>query len=441
MLDLHALPSSYQGASRFFGRRVELFFTGRSRRGQGHRRAAVTELAETQLRTPDKPSIFVLHPSDLLTDHRLHGDGLIACDFLRELAARGYRLHVACRDVDIARPFPNNLTLYRVKQSGRAGLAGRIEYMVRSRFLLNKLRREGTIDLVHQMNPVFAGLSLSVVGSGLPVLLGTYVARWPDMGSGPIRLGAARLVRRAICYLQQRQAAAIMLTTPAALDRIASPRGVKHKIIPMNHGVDAALFAPSSGPPTRGPASILFYTSVTRRKGIFTLLEAFKRVAQVVPDATLSIVGKGEEWDEVRGIVGSMECRDRIQMHGFLPRAQAPELYREHAVYCLPSHGEPLGTTALEAMACGRPLVVTNTGGLPYLLDDNGGLKVPEGDKDALAEALIKLVTSPELQERMGRANRARIQNEFTVEKVVDKLEEVYARILSGKTDEPRRAS
>lgn len=381
-----------------------------------------------------KPEIFILHPSDLLTDHRLNGDGLVACDFLRELARRGYRLHVACREVDLLQPFPANVTFHPLRQSRAAGLLGRLEYMLRARLLLRRLMRQHPIGLVHQMNPVFAGLSLGVIGCGLPVLLGTYVARWPEPDRQRLANRVRRLVRRAIVSLQQSQASLIMLTTPAAMDQIAAPDRVRHKIVPMNHGVDAALFSPSGESPAQGPASILFYTSVTRKKGIFTMLEAFARVAEAVPEATLSIVGKGEDWDAARRVVDGMACRDRITMHGYLPRPQAPALFRAHAVYCLPSYGEPLGNTALEGMACGKPLVVTDSGGLPHVLAEGGGFKVPAGDAAALAAALIRLVTSPELQRRMGAANRRHVERNFTWTRVVDRLEEVYARLVAPGT-------
>jgi glycosyltransferase involved in cell wall biosynthesis len=388
-----------------------------------------------------KPVVFILHPSDLLTDHRLNGDGLVACDFLRELVRRGYRLHVACREVDLLCPFPDSLTLYPIARSGLPEILGRVEYMIRARLLLTRLRRSNSIHIVHQMNPVYAGLSLGLAGCGLPTLLGTYVARWPEEDGGSFASRAKRQARRFVAFLQQVQASKILLTTPAAMDQIASPRRVQHKIVQMNHGVDAVMFSPSGQPPAYGPASILFYTSVTRKKGIFTLLAAFEKVARTCPDASLSVVGRGEDWDEVRRVVAGMACRDRIAMRGFIPRYEAPDLFRRHAIYCLPSHGEPLGGTALEGMACGKPLVVTNTGGLPYVLAEDGGIKVPENDPDALAEALLQLISAPDMQKRMGAANRARIEAEFTWQKVVDKLERVYADLVrsDGRKGEAER--
>lgn len=384
--------------------------------------------------TTRKPTIFIVHPSDLLTDHRLYGDGLIACGFLRELANRGYRLHVACQEVDLKEPMPGNVTFHPIRQSWPGPLK-RLEYMVRTRLLLEKLRKEETIDLVHQMNPVFVGLSLGMVGCGLPVLLGTYVARWPDQNRDSLKVRLESGVRWAICFLQQWQATSLMLTTPAAMDRIAVPGMVKGKIVTMHHGIDADLFSPSGALPEKGPLSILFYTSVARRKGIFDLLKAFEIVAREMPEATLSIIGRGDHWEEVNALIATLPCRDRIHTKGHVPRDSSVEFFRQHAIYVLPSHGEPLGTTAIEGMACGKPLVVTDTGGLPYLLppDGSGGFIVPQENPEAMAEALLKLLRSPEMQQRMGAANRSYVEKHYAWTKVVDRLEEVYAGLVTER--------
>ena len=106
-------------------------------------------------------------------------------------------------------------------------------------------------------------------------------------------------------------------------------------------------------------------------------------------------------------------------------------------VYCLPSFGEPYGTTLLEAMACARAVVVTNAGGLPHMMAKNGGLCVPTGDAPALAQALLAILSSPEDQIAMGAANRAAILAEYTWAKVVDDLESVYRRLCG--TDQWQR--
>jgi glycosyltransferase involved in cell wall biosynthesis len=83
--------------------------------------------------------------------------------------------------------------------------------------------------------------------------------------------------------------------------------------------------------------------------------------------------------------------------------------------------------TALEAMACARPLVVTSAGGLAHLVPDEGARKVPPGDPGALAAALAFVLADPELRRSMGEHNRAAVERGYSWSRVVDRLEEYYA--------------
>jgi glycosyltransferase involved in cell wall biosynthesis len=101
------------------------------------------------------------------------------------------------------------------------------------------------------------------------------------------------------------------------------------------------------------------------------------------------------------------------------------------AVYCLPSSDqEPFGMTALEAMACAKPVVASDTGGLGFLVPDNGGRKVPPGDAGALAEALHELLADGGLREAMGEHNRRTVEERYAWPRVVDRLEDAYREAM-----------
>ena len=111
-------------------------------------------------------------------------------------------------------------------------MRSRLEYMFRVRRLMHELRRSQRFDLVHQLNPVSPESALRLPGSGLPLVLGTYVARWPDdpdaltAGGGWVGADVAR-GRDLIAAMQQRQADALLLTTPAAWNRLPDPEAVQ----------------------------------------------------------------------------------------------------------------------------------------------------------------------------------------------------------------------
>ena len=397
-------------------------------------------------------NIFVAHCSDMLTDHLPHGDGLVAHGFITSLARRGHRLHVAAQRVDLRNPLHANVAVHRVELKRPKGISARLEYMVRVRSLLRRLRRTEQFDLIHQLNPVFTGVSLSLFGSGLPLVLGTYVGRWPEDPNALTAKGgwSGRLLghaRTAIAAAQQRRADALVLTTPAAWNRLPNPDAVRQRIHIVPHGLDTDLFSPAPDWNTdnslqkeQSSPSILFLANVVKRKGIFTLLEAFPAVLSQVPNCRLLIAGGGPDLPEVRKQAARTGCAKQVDFLGHQERDNTPELYRKCSVYCLPSFGEPYGTTVVEAMSCGKALVVTNIGALPHLVHEQGGLRVPAGDHAALSEALVWLLQHPEDRAAMGRYNREFVQANMPWDRVAQQLEKVYEATLSGaKFEKPAR--
>lgn len=394
-----------------------------------------------------KLSIFVPHASDLLTDHQPHGDGLTAFSFISRLAARGHTLYVAAPAMQIAGALPENIKLYPIKTFFRHTIPHRLEYMLKSRLLLRRLRRAARIDVIHQLNPVNKGLSLAMLGAGLPVVLGVIVPSWPDdaederPGWWTRRWAAVKQwARQLLMRCQQWQAAALLVTTQAAYASLYNPERIAHKIAELPIGVDLACFAPEEALALAATPSILFLASLWRRKGIFTLLEAFAQVVRQIPDCRLIIAGDGAERAEVERRVDAAPHRAQITLLGSVTRAQAPDLLRGCTVSCLPSYGEPYGISALEAMACGKPVVVTNAGGLADLVSEQGGRKVPPRDATALAQALLEILASPELQRRMGQYNRQLIETRYSHERVIEQLEEIYYDVLASHAPRARRS-
>lgn len=377
-------------------------------------------------------TVFIAHPSELLTDHLPHGDGLVSFGFVRRLAERGHDVHVAAQRADIREPLPPTLHVHVLMPASDTSILDRLAFMVRMRLLFRRLSRGIRFDLVHQMNPVFTGLSLSLLGVGTPLVLGTYVPRWhggadaPAAGAG-VAAALKHWVLGALARFQQAHAAALLIASPEAISRIVRPDRHRGQIHEVPHGIDLARFPPRQEPPPR--PSVLFLANVIRRKGIFTLLEAFARVSEAVPDVELVIAGNGGDLADVEASLAAMPDL-RVRLLGRVDRSAVPDVMREHSVYCLPSYGEPFATSILEAMACGVPVVATRAGGVPHLVSDDGGRLVPPRDVDALAVALIEILTSPDLQRTMGRHNRARVEAEFEAEAAVDRLEAAYAAVV-----------
>ena len=112
-------------------------------------------------------------------------------------------------------------------------------------------------------------------------------------------------------------------------------------------------------------------------------------------------------------------------------RADAPALHAAFDVFALPSLHEGLPLAPQEAMASGVPVVVTDAGGLPELVEHGrDGLVVPRGDPPALASGITRLLRDPELRDRLGRAGRRRAES-LDVRHAVRRLEEVYEELAA----------
>jgi len=354
----------------------------------------------------------------MLTDHLPHGDGLVALGFIEQIARRGHELHVATGGLDLRSELPQNVHLHRLGKP-----TSRMRYMRQVRRLYRQL---GEFDLVHQLNPVDVGVSLAVTGARASLVLGPYVPDWAPSGAGADapQSRAVRQAKRVVRALQQRRATTVLLSTAAARSKLSDAGGLR--VYELGGGIDPTAWHPTAG---GGAQDVLFLANLEVRKGIHVLLDAFARLAPDLPDARLLIAGEGPEAGVVRRRASELP---RVQLLGHLDRDRVIAAMQSCDVYCLPSYGEPYGMTALEAMACARPVVATAAGGLQHLVPDGGGRKVAPGDPGALAGALRELLLDPGLRREMGRRNRAAIEQRFAWSRVGDRLEQIYDETLNA---------
>lgn len=372
------------------------------------------------------------HASPLLTDHEPHGDGLVALNFLRGLAERGHELDVAVQEVAVKGRLPANLRLHPIMGGGELGPGRRLRYAIRVRRLYQKLARAHAYDVIHQFNPVDVGLTTFLSHRSVPVVLGPYPAPWPAAAQpqrGPAWIPFAAL-RAGLQWLEQRRGAAILVFVPAGAANVRSRRA-RSRIFVVPPGIDLDVFRPARAGERTGSPTVLFLGRLERRKGVDTLLDAFAAVAGSRPDARLLLAGSGSLDDEVRSRASLEPLAGRVAVLGQVERAEVPALLRSSTLFCMPSLGEPLGMSALEALACGLPVVVTDAGGLADLVPNEGGRKVAPGDANVLARALDELLAlGPERLAALGAHNRAVAEN-YPWEAAVDRVEDVYADVVA----------
>lgn len=177
---------------------------------------------------------------------------------------------------------------------------------------------------------------------------------------------------------------------------------------------------------------VLFVGRLIYYKGVDVLVEAMAGV-----DADLVIVGQGPLEGMLRERAAALRVLDRITFLPFLADDDLIAWYHAADVFCLPSvaRSEAFGLVQLEAHAAGTPVVSTRlTTGVPYVNQDGvTGLTVEPGDVEELAAALNDLARDAALRERLGRQARARVLAEFTTERMVERILELYRDVIDGR--------
>lgn len=168
------------------------------------------------------------------------------------------------------------------------------------------------------------------------------------------------------------------------------------------------------------------------KKGIRHLVEATPRILDYVPDAHVVIAGDGELRQELEAQASELGVRERVHFLGSRP--DTIELIAAFDVFVLPSVVEGMSNALLEAMAVGRPTVVTDVGGNPEVaLDGETGLVVPPGDSHQLAASIQKLLEAPELAAEMGAAGRRRVLEHYQIDVMTRRIEALYDTLLAAR--------
>jgi glycosyltransferase involved in cell wall biosynthesis len=185
-------------------------------------------------------------------------------------------------------------------------------------------------------------------------------------------------------------------------------------IVPV--GVDPEIFHPLPDV-ARVPGRLMTTTSSdVPMKGLAPLLEALAKVRTERSDVELVIIGKPKSRSAIPPLIERLGLGGSVRFVSGVTTERIVELYAEAEVAVVPSLYEGFSLPAVEAMACGVPLVATTGGALPEVVgrDGESGLLVPPGDPDALAGMLLRALSDSELRARVGAAGRARALDRFT---------------------------
>jgi glycosyltransferase involved in cell wall biosynthesis len=232
------------------------------------------------------------------------------------------------------------------------------------------------------------------------------------------------------------------------------------KIVTIHHGVDAVKFSPKAVSPKtlkahsqlKGKKRIVFNPArMGMAKGCDVTIEAFRLVKDAFPDAFLLMSGSGNiiDWGMSQNkdiaffvtLLKHLGLEDSVYINTFSIDHEMPDLYRLAKVIIYPSAvEEPFGLTMLEAMASAKPIIVTNSGGMPEIIhDDVNGYVVPKRNHEALAEKIIELLACDKLCERLGKTGRKLVMEKYTKQLYAKRVCEVFEEAIATYTPRKRK--
>lgn len=182
----------------------------------------------------------------------------------------------------------------------------------------------------------------------------------------------------------------------------------------------------------RVPGSdVLFIGRLEHKKGVFDLLQAFGRIAPAHPQARLVLAGEGDS-EQVRQVASELGILDRIVLPGWVGEGQRAALLASAAVFVLPSHNEQMPIALLEAMAAGVPVIGSDAGAIPHMLEHGHcGFVIPAKDIAGLAGAIAKVLSDNIHADMLSARGQARVHSEYLAATVLERLRRRYEELAA----------
>jgi glycosyltransferase involved in cell wall biosynthesis len=212
--------------------------------------------------------------------------------------------------------------------------------------------------------------------------------------------------------------------------KIAKPK----RFSVIHNSIDIEKFKPMDQKRKFGKKVILSVGLLVEKKGLNYLLDAFAIAAKKHPEATLIIAGDGPKKAEL--IKKAKRLRIKVRFIGTVDADKTPALYNSADIVVLPSiidrkgETETLGVVLLEALACKKPVIASDVGGIPDIVDSSCGILVPQKNPKALANAIDRLLSSQATCRRFGENGRKKLQREFSPHAQTQKTIKVYESLV-----------
>jgi glycosyltransferase involved in cell wall biosynthesis len=386
------------------------------------------------------------------------GSGIYTQNIARELVAKGHQALTICPDhrAEAGYPFETRTILFTPDEGAESGgermpfnfpcftthprssttfadldAGQRTAYVQAFRSAIDDAVADWKPDVIHAMHLWVTGYAATK--TGIPTVA---TAHGTDL------MGFKRYAvwRELALEGVRKTAAVIAISRQVRTDTMALYEVPQEKIRLIMNGFDESIFHTMAldrttvlrefGIGDSPRALIMFVGKLTRFKGVDVLLDAAAIYEAALPEVMTLIVGEGELHDQLRSQAADLHLK-QVRFLGQHPQSDIARMLNVSDISIVPSRTEPFGLVAVEALACGTPVVATNAGGLPDFINQDVGWLVNVDDRDGLAQAIIEAVQSG-ARSTKGPFAADYASQHFAWSQQVDKMLDVYHEVLGG---------
>jgi glycosyltransferase involved in cell wall biosynthesis len=301
-------------------------------------------------------------------------------------------------------------------------LPGKLSYLI-SLFSLKKIIKSFKPDLLHAHYVSSYGL----VGA-LTNFSPYYISVW---GRDIFQFPQQNKVNEQLVTFTLSKADVICSTSHVMAKETSKYTNKPIKVTPF--GVDLTIFQPMNQG-ENDEITIGTVKALSDKYGIADLIQAFSIVNKKYPSTKLLIVGDGPQRQEYEQLVKTLNIDEQTTFTGRVPNHQVPNYINKIDIFTVPSteDSESFGVAAVEAMACGKPVIVSNVGGLPeVVIEGQTGIVIPKENPDQLAQEIVHLIKNKSVREDMGKNGVQHVKEHYDWLKNAQDMERLYKGTLS----------
>jgi len=366
------------------------------------------------------------------------GAGRAMQSIARQIAAMGHDVDIITSHFEFAysENVDYDVKVYSVPSLRKGihdcGIRGAFTYVFFAYFKMLKLFRYKKYDIIHYYFSLPTAFLSLLPGKHrrVPYIISLRGSDVPNYDIYNKKLELLHKLCLPLTKLIWNRAQAVIAVT-TSLKRTALLTCPHRAIDVIPNGLDTNVFVPM--PDAKRNDNKFHLITVSRlieRKGIQHILNALSELND--ESIHLSIVGEGNYEKELRNMCNKLGLNNVVTFTGFRRRDIIPVYFSQSDVFILPSLAEAFGNVIAEAMACGLPIISTDEGGIPDLVDEENGILVKPGNVEQIKSAIMAMKTNEEMRIRMGKANTAKIEQKYKWEKVALAYNRIYEKSLNG---------